>query len=199
MPCCDLKRHWKGVPFRITWLQVRWHISECSGPIRIQIYMGENRPCAAKWAKVRDGHSSAHLTPPSFLSLTASLIEKKKTRDGKGQRNGGGGWILAISTYPSVGINQETELCLSSSFFFFPVSSSERERRNWLPSQCLRSPGCYTILWLWIKPISKEIEGQRHEGEREEQGLWLNWTNLWADKWHKWLQAKGKLASKSSL
>ena len=129
MPCCDLKRHWKGVPFRITWLQVRWNISECSGPIRIQIYMGENRPCAAKWAKVRDGHSSAHLTPPSFLSLTASVIEKKKTRDGKGQRNGGGGggWILAISTYPSVGINQETELCLSSSFFFFPVSSSERE------------------------------------------------------------------------
>ena len=27
----------------------------------------------------------------------------------------------------------------------------------------------------------------------------MNWTNLWVDKWHKWLQARDELASKSSL
>jgi hypothetical protein len=42
----------------------------------------------------------------------------------------------------------------------------------------------------------QDMKGEQGGGG---QGLGLNWTNLWADKWHKWLQAKGELASKSSL
>lgn len=42
---------------------------------------------------------------------------------------------MAISTYPSVGINQETELCLSSSFFFLSCFIfRERERETELAS-----------------------------------------------------------------